>query len=69
MNKKQVTKRVYLVPHVEVYTVSIERPMLANSPVSGGHNDAEDDGELNAKQFRFDDEDGIWQNNHNLWED
>lgn len=69
MNKKQVTKRAYLAPCIEVCPVSIERPMLANSPVSGGHNDVEDDEELNAKKFHFDDEDVFGQNSHNLWED
>jgi len=69
MNKNQVTKRAYIAPLIEVCTVKIESPMLANSPIGGGHHDAEDDEPLDAKQFHFDEEDGIWQNSHNLWDD
>lgn len=69
MNKNQVTKRAYIAPLIEVCAVKIESPMLVNSPVGGGHNDAEDEGPLEAKQFHFDEEDGIWQNSHNLWDD
>ncbi|MDY4020844.1 MAG: hypothetical protein SOZ80_08750 [Prevotella sp.] len=69
MKKKQVTKKAYLAPCVEICPVRIENSMLANSPVNGGHHDAGDDGELNAKQFHFDDEDVFGQNSRNPWED
>ena len=38
-----------------------ESPLLANSPIGGGHNDAGDDEVLNARQSHFDDEYDIWQ--------
>lgn len=69
MNKYQVTKRTYLAPCVKVCPVSIESSILAASPVSGGHKDAEDDEELSAKQFYFDEEERLGQNGHSLWED
>ena len=54
MNKNQFTKRAYLAPKAEVIHVVSENPMLASSPVLGGHHDAEDDGEeLNSKQNSF----------------
>lgn len=72
MKENQVAKRVkrvYLAPRIEVYPVETESPMLANSPVSGGHHDAEDDEVLNAKQFCLDDNEGIWQNDNSMRED
>lgn len=61
MNRNQVTKRAYLAPKAEVIHVASEIPMLANSPVLGGHNDAVDDEELNAKQNSlFEDEEDTW---------
>ena len=53
MNRNQVTKRAYLAPKAEVIQVVSEIPMLASSPVSGGHNEAGDDEEFNAKQNSF----------------
>ena len=46
-----------------------ESPLLANSPVTGGHNDAVDDETLNAKEFNFDDDYGIWQDSNEQLED
>lgn len=69
MKRTQVTKRVYIAPHTKVVTVKNESPILANSPISGGHNDAEDDETLHAKQFNFDDEVGFGKNSSNLWEE
>lgn len=53
MNKNQFTKRAYLAPNAEVIHVVSEIPMLASSPVSGGHHDADDDEVLNSKQNSF----------------
>lgn len=69
MNKQKVTKRVYLTPFIEVCNMNNESPLLANSPVSGGHNDAGDDGYLNAKEFNFDDDYDIWQDSEGQMED
>lgn len=54
MNKQKVTKRAYFTPCIEMCSMKNESPILANSPVTGGHHDAEDDGVLNAKEFHFD---------------
>ena len=40
MNKQKVTKQVYLTPFIEVCNMNNESPLLANSPVAGGHKDA-----------------------------
>lgn len=69
MNKQKVTKRVYLTPFIEVCNMNNESPLLANSPVTGGHNDAVDDEILNAKEFNFDDDYGIWQDSNEQLED
>lgn len=69
MNKQKVTKRVYLTPFIEVCNMNNESPLLANSPVTGGHNDAVDDEALNAKEFNFDDDYGIWQDSNEQLED
>lgn len=69
MNKQKVTKRVYLTPFIEVCNMNNESPLLANSPVTGGHNDAGDDETLNAKEFNFDDDYGIWQDSNEQQED
>jgi len=42
---------------------------VANSPVTGGHNDAVDDETLNAKEFNFDDDYDIWQDSNEQLED
>lgn len=69
MTKQKVTKRVYLTPFIEVCNMNNESPLLANSPVTGGHNDAVDDETLNAKEFNFDDDYGIWQDSNEQLED
>lgn len=69
MNKQKVTKRVYLTPFIEVCNMNNESPLLANSPVTGGHNDVVDDETLNAKEFNFDDDYGIWQDSNEQLED
>ena len=69
MNKQKVTKRVYLTPFIDVCNMNNVSPLLANSPVSGGHNDAVDDETLNAKEFNFDDDYDIWQDSEGQLED
>ncbi|WP_304062837.1 hypothetical protein [Hoylesella loescheii] len=69
MNKQKVTKQVYLTPFIEVCNMNNESPLLANSPVAGGHNDAGDDEILNAKEFSFDDDYDIWQVSNEQLED
>lgn len=61
MNRQKITKRVYLIPSIEVCNMRNESPLLANSPIGGGHNDAGDDEVLNARQSHFDDEYDTWQ--------
>lgn len=43
MYKKQVEKKAYIAPCIEVCSAKIESLMLVTSPVGGGHHDAEDD--------------------------
>ena len=53
MNRQKTMKCAYLAPCTEVIPVNLECSLLLSSPVSGGHNDAGDDEELNAKQGGF----------------
>ena len=69
MNKQKVTKRVYLTPFIEVCNMNNESPLLANSPVTGGHNDPVDDETLNSKEFNLDDDYDIWQDSNEQLED
>lgn len=68
MDKKQVTKRAYLAPRIEVCPVRIKNPLLAGS-VSGNHHDAEDDETLNAKPGFLDDGEDSWKKVGNLWDE
>ena len=56
MDRQKTMKCAYLAPFTEVIPVNVEYSLLVSSPVSGGHNDAGDDEELNAKQGGFFDE-------------
>ena len=59
MNKQKTTKRAYIAPYMEICSMRFENSILANSPVEGGREDAEDDGEaLNAKSGNFFTEEG-----------
>lgn len=69
MKKNQVARQAYIVPRIEVCNVKIESLILADSPVGGGHHDAEDDEVLHSKQFYLDEENEAWQNSKNLRKD
>lgn len=41
MNKKQITKQVYIKPQVEVLRTQVEFSLLAGSKLEGGHSSGE----------------------------
>ena len=68
MDRQKTMKCAYLAPCTEVIPVNVEYSLLVSSPVSGGHNDAGDDEELNAKRNRFfDHEDEVGTNGWRAW--
>jgi hypothetical protein len=70
MNRQEVTKCPYVAPHTEVCLVRVESLLNGQSPIGGGHHDAEDGPGLEAKQqWVFDDEDVPWGKSRKLWED
>ena len=57
MNQKQLERWAYAKPEVEAIRLEPHSELMDTSfPNSGGHNKAGDDGELNAKQGWFDEE-------------
>ncbi|AGB28172.1 hypothetical protein Prede_0828 [Prevotella dentalis DSM 3688] len=68
MDRQKTMKCAYLAPFTEVIPVNVEYSLLVSSPVSGGHNDAGDGEELNAKRNRFfDHEDEVGTNGWRAW--
>lgn len=54
MNTRQGKRKAYVKLETAVIIISENEHLLTSSPVGGGHEDAEDDGEgLNAKEFEF----------------
>lgn len=54
MEKREERRKAYLKLETTVVVISGNEHLLTSSPVGGGHEDAEDDGEgLNAKEFEF----------------
>ena len=59
MNKSKKMKLPYMQPETTVIYMEPDTQLL-NGSFQGGHDDAEDDQELNAKQGFFEDEDDLW---------
>ena len=57
MKQKQLESRAYMKPAIETIRLEPHSELMETSfPNSGGHNKAGDDGELNAKQGWFDED-------------
>lgn len=54
MNTRQGKRKAYVKLETTVVVISGNEHLLISSPVGGGHEDADDDGEgLKAKEFEF----------------
>ncbi|WP_311442839.1 hypothetical protein [Hoylesella enoeca] len=57
MEQKRLESRAYMKPAIEAIRLEPHNELMDTSfPNSGGHNKAGDDGELNAKQGWFDED-------------
>ena len=57
MKREPFRKQAYVSPAIEVVPTAFDQQLLSTSfPNNGGHNKADDDGEINAKQGWFDED-------------